>query len=191
MNIVVVGCGKIGKTIIASLTNEKHNVIAIDNDVKVTEEIRNTYDIIALTGSGTEYAKLKEAGVESAELFIAVTGSDELNMLSCFAAKRMGAKYTVARIRELENNDDSLSFMKKQLDLSLAINPEKMAAEAIYNILKLPSATKVETFSKGELEMVEVVLGEKSTAAGSTLIELKKKHKESFLISMVDRAGEV
>jgi len=191
MKIIVVGCGKIGKTIIASLTKEHHDVTAIDSDAKVTEEIRNAYDVIGITGSGTEYDVMTEAGVSKAELFIAVTGSDELNMLSCFAARRMGAKHTVARIRDLENNDESLSFMSKHLELSLAINPEKMAAEAIYNILKLPSATKVETFSRGRFEIVEVLLGSGSPLDGLSLMELRKKYQEKFLVSTVERDGEV
>ena len=191
MKIIVVGCGKIGKTIIASLVNEKHDVIAIDSDYSVVEEISNAYDIMAYCGSGTEYTKLKDAGVQDTELFIAVTGSDEINMLSCFAAKRMGAKHTVARIRGLENNDESLSFMKKQLDLSMAINPEKMSAEAIYNILKLPSASKVEMFSRSKLEFIEVYIEENSLLNGVSLIELRKKIKEKFLICTVERKGQL
>lgn len=191
MKIIVVGCGKIGTTIISSLAKERHDVIAIDIDSEVVEEVRNTYDVIAFCCNGTEYVKLKEAGVEKAELFIAVTGSDELNMLSCFAAKRMGAKHTVARIRDLENNDESLSFMKEQLGLSLAINPERMAAEAMYSVLKLPSAIKVEKFTGSQLEMVEVQLDKNSSLNGVSLIDLRKRYKEKFLICTVEREEEV
>ncbi len=191
MKIVIVGCGKIGKTIIASLVNEQHDVSALDNNPAVVEEIRNTYDIIAICGSGTEYDKLKEIGAGKAELFIAVTGSDEFNMLSCFAAKRMGAKHTVARIRDLENNDDSLSFMKQQLELSLVINPELMAAEAIYNVLKLPSATKVEKFPRSKLEMIEIQLPLDSHLNGISLVELRKRHKEKYLICTVERDDKI
>ncbi len=191
MKIIVVGCGKIGTTIISSLVKERHDVIAIDTNYSVVEEVSNAYDIIAICGNGTEYTKLKEAGVEKTELFIAVTGSDELNMLACFAAKRMGAKYTVARIRDLENNDESLAFIKEQLDLSMAINPERMAAEAMYNILKLSSASKIETFSRSKLEMIEVVLEEKSILDGLSLIELRKKFKEKFLICTVEREEKI
>ena len=191
MKIIVVGCGKIGVTIVESLTKERHDVIAIDVNPEVVETLRNTYDVIAFCGNGTEYSQLKEAGVENTELFIAVTGSDELNMLCCFAAKRMGAKHTVARIRDLENNDESLSFMKEQLDLSLAINPERMAAEAMYGILKLPSAMKVEKFSGSRLEMIELQLGKNSPLNGVSLMDLRKRHKEKFLICTVERGEEV
>ena len=177
MKIVIVGLGKVGRTILASLVKERHNVFAIDTDPEVVEKIRSKYDVMALCASGTEYDVLQEAGVSKTELFIAVTGSDELNMLSCFAAKRMGAKYTVARIRDLENNDNSLDFMKSQLDLSMAINPEKLSAEAIYNVLQLPSASKVETFSSNRLDMIEVLLKNDSPLDGLNLIELRKKFK--------------
>lgn len=191
MKIVIVGCGKIGKTIISSLVNEHHDVIALDIDPKVVEEVRTAYDIIAICGNGTEYDKLKELSVDKAELFIAVTGSDEFNMLSCFAAKRMGAKHTVARIRDLENNDDSLAFMKQQLELTFAINPERMAAEAMYNVLRLPSATKVEKFPRSKLEMIEIQLKTNSSLDGISLINLRKKYKEKFLICAVEREDKI
>ena len=191
MKIVVVGCGKIGKTIIESLVKERHQVFAIDSNPEVAEEIRTAYDAMCFCGNGTEYETLKTADVDKCELFIAVTSSDELNMLACFAAKRMGAKHTVARIRDLENNDASLDFFKEQLDLSMAINPERLTAEATYHILKLPSATKVETFSHRGLEMIEVLLKNDSPLDGITLMELRKKTKEKFLVATVGRNEEV
>jgi len=191
MKIVLVGCGKIGRTIVESLVNEKHDVVAIDTNAKVVEEIRNTYDIIAITGNGTEYETLKSVGTDKAELFICVTASDELNMLACFTAKRMGAKHTVARIREMENNAENLSFMKQQLNLSLAINPERMAAEAMYNILKLPSASKVEVFPNSKLELLELQLKDNSPLNGISLIDLRKQNKYKFLICAVEREGQI
>ena len=192
MKIIVVGCGKIGKTILASLVKEKHDVLAIDVSPSVISEITNVYDVMGICGNGTEYEKLKEAGAEKADLFIAATSSDELNMLSCFAAKRMGAKYTVARIRSTGNTDSvSLDFMKSQLDLSMSINPELLAARAIYNILKLPSAAKVELFSSHRFEMIELILKEDTPLDGVSLIELRKQSRENFLICTVRRGEEV
>lgn len=191
MKIVIVGCGKIGKTIISSLVNERHDVVAVDVNGNVVDDVRNSYDIMAITGNGTEYATLKECGADKAELFVAVTASDELNMLSCFAAKKMGAKHTVARIRDLENNDESFRFMKDQLDLSLAINPERMTAEAIFNVLRLPSATKVELFPHSKLELIELQLKERSPLNGLTLIDLRRQSKLSFLVCAVERDGEI
>lgn len=191
MKIVLAGCGKIGKTIISSLIKEKHDVTAIDVNPKVVDDTVNAYDVMAIVGSATEYSILKEAGVQKADLFIAVTGSDELNMLGCLAAKKLGASYTVARIRNLENNDESLEFMQKNLDLDMAINPELMAAQAIYNVIKLPSATKVEMFSSRHLKMLELILPEKSALDGITLKEIRKNRKERFLICTIGRNNEI
>ncbi len=191
MKIIVVGCGKIGKTIVASLVKERHDVLVIDNDPKVVTSVTDSYDVMGICGNGTSYDKLEEAGVAGAELFIAVTNSDELNMLSCFAAKRLGAKHTVARIRSSEYNTKSLGFMKDSLELSLVINPELLTAEALYNVLKLPSATKVETFSGGAFEMAEIIVKQGSQLDGITMIELRKKIKEHFLISAVQRGKNV
>ena len=191
MRIVVVGCGKIGKTIIANLIKEKHEVLAMDVNPSVVADVADLYDVMAICGNGAEHDKLEEAEVGKADLFISVTNSDELNMLSCFAAKRMGAKHTVARIRNAGNNDDSLAFMQKQLDLSFAINPEKRTARAIYNILKLPSASKVETFGNHGFEMIELTLRSGSALDGVSLIDLKKKYKADFLVCAVSRDDEM
>ncbi len=191
MNIIVVGCGKIGKVLLYSLAKEDHNVTAIDNDEEVINDIRNGYDVMAYCGNGTSYTVLKKAGVESCDLFIAVTASDELNMLSCFAAKRMGAKNTVARIRNPENNKDNLDFMKQQLELSLSINPEQLAAQTIYNSLKLPAAAKLETFSRDQLEMIELKIKPDSPLDGVALKDLKRKRKGKYLVCAVMRDESV
>ena len=191
MKIVVCGCGKIGKTVIASLIKEKHNVLAVDINPSVVEEMRNSFDIIAITGNGTEYQTLKDAGADKAELFISVTESDELNMLACFAAKRMGAKHTVARIRELENNAESLNFMKQQLQLSLAVNPERMTAEAIFNLIKLPSATNVEVFPGNKLSVIEFQLRQDSPLNNLSLIDFRRRSDIDALVCAVERDGKI
>lgn len=191
MKIVLVGCGKIGKTIIASLVRENHDITAIDLNPKVVESVTNQYDVMTLCGNATEYTILREADVGKADLFIAVTDSDELNMLSCLSAKRLGAKYTVARIRNLQNNADSLEFMQKNLDLSMAINPELMTAQAIYNVIKLPSASKVEIFSSRHLKMIEVPLPDGSPFDGTTLKDLRKGRRERFLICAIMRGENI
>ena len=191
MNIIVVGCGKVGKSLLFSLVKENHDLTAIDSNEEVIAEVRNSYDVMAFCGNGTSYTVLKKAGAENCDLFIAVTASDELNMLSCFAAKRMGAKYTVARIRNPKNNDDSLDFMKKQLDLSLSINPEQLAAQAIFNLLKLPAAAKLETFSSNQIEMLEIIIKPDSPLDGVLLKDLKRKHKGKYLICAVMRGESV
>ena len=191
MNIIVVGCGKIGTTIISSLVAEGHNVVAIDSNPDIINEIANLYDAIGICGNGNDCDTLSEAGIEKAELFVAVTGSDEFNMLSCFLARRMGAKHTIARIRNPEYNDQDLVFLKKQLNLSMAINPDLLAAQEIFNILKLPSAAKIETFSRRDFEMIELKLRQESVLDGVSLIELRKKYDVKLLVCVVQRDNEV
>ena len=158
MKIIVVGCGKIGTNIIGELVKENHDVVAIDKSPAIIEEITTIYDVMGVVGNGADCETLEEAGVDEAELLISVTDSDEMNMLSCFLAGKMGASHTIARIRNPEYNDKSLGFMKEQLSLSMAINPELNAARELYRLLKLPSAAKIETFSGRNFEMVEINL---------------------------------
>lgn len=191
MNIVIVGCGKIGTTILSSLVAEGHDVIAIDDNPEVIAQITNIYDAIGVCGNGNDCETLTEAGVEKAELFVAVTDSDEMNMLSCFLAKRLGAKHTIARIRNPEYNDQSLGFLKQQLGLSMSINPDLLAAQELFNILKLPSAAKIETFSRRNFEIVELKLKPDSQLDGMSLSELRKKYDVKLLICVVQRDGEV
>ena len=191
MKIIIVGCGKIGSTVIDSLVEEGHDVVAIDTDEKVVNEIMNVYDIMGVCGSGTDYGMLEEAGADSAEIFIAATPSDELNMISCFMARKMGAKHTVARIRNPEYNQENLGFLKQQLELSMAINPESLSAVEIFNILQLPYAVKIQTFSQRNFEIIEIILKEGSALAGMKLMELRNKFKAKFLICVVQRGEEV
>ena len=165
--------------------------MAVDNRDTVINEIVNRYDVMCVCGNGVDTEVLSEAGVESTELFIAVTGSDELNMLCCFLAKRMGARHTIARIRNPEYNDRSLSFMKEQFDLSMAINPERLTASALYHMLKLPAAAKVETFSRRNFEMIELRLKDDSPFCGIPLWTLRERHKAKFLICVVQRGNDV
>ena len=191
MKIIIVGGGKVGKTIIESMLKEKHEVILVDNDPAVVGNVTNLYDVMGICANGTEYEKLLEAGADKADLFIAVIGSDELNMLSCFAAKKIGARHTVARVRNSEYNTASWGFMKQQLEISMAVNPEKLAAEAIYDILKLPSATKVESFTARSFEMIEIIVKKGSAIDGMTLVDLRKKFSEKFLVCVVQRENDV
>ncbi len=191
MNIVVAGCGKIGKAIIATLCAEGHDVTVVDKNAEIVSEMTNIYDVIGVCGNSADCETLEEASIENAELFICVTGSDEMNMLSCFLAKKMGANQTVARIRNPEYNDRSLGFMRQQLELSMSINPELLMAQELYNVLKLPSAFKVEYFARRNLEIIEVKLKEDSPLCGKKLSKLREKQNVEFLIGGVLRAGKV
>lgn len=187
MNIIVVGCGKIGTAILDTLLSEGHNVTAVDSDPAVIDEITNIYDVMGVCGNGTDCEVLQQADVGSTNLLVATTHSDELNMLCCFLARRMGARHTIARIRNPEYNDQSLGFMKDQLGLSMSINPELLTAQELYNLLRLPSAANLETFSGRNFEMVELALKSDSVLNGLSLLELRKRCPANFLVCAVRR----
>ena len=191
MNIVVAGCGKIGKAVVATLCAEGHDVTVIDKDTETVNEITNIYDVIGVCGNSADCETLEEANIADAELFVCVTGSDEMNMLSCFIAKKMGASHTVARIRNPEYNDQSLGFLRQQLNLSIAINPELLVAEEISNILQLPSAIKIERFSRRNIEMVEFILPQDTALDGMTMIKMRERYKANYLICAVQRNNTV
>lgn len=191
MKIIIAGCGKIGGTILASLVSEGHDIVAIDSDSAVLTEITNIYDVMGVCGNGADSDILTEAGVAGAEMFVAATGSDEMNMLSCFLARRLGAKNTIARIRSPEYNDRSLAFVRRELELSMAINPELLAAHELFNILKFPSAVKIEKFSGRGFEMIELRLKPDSVLDGMSLRSLREKYGTRVLICCVQRGDSV
>ncbi len=191
MKITVVGCGKIGTTVIQSLVGEGHDVVAVDNDPSVIDEITNIYDVIGVCGNCIDCDTLTEAGVDKTDLIVASTGSDELNMLCCFISGRLGAKHTIARISNPEYQEGSLAFMQKQLDLSLTVNPEFLAAHEIFNVLRMPSAAKIETFSERSFELVELRIKDDSVLDGKSLTELRRVYRANFLICVVRRGDEV
>lgn len=191
MKVIVVGCGKIGRAILENMEAERHDIVAIDNDLQVIQNITNTFDVMAVCGNATSREMLLSAGVAKTDLFIAVTESDEVNMLSCFFAKRLGAKYTVARIRSTEYNDDGLDFLAKELGLSMALNPELLTAEALYDNLKLPSAVNVDNFAGKMVQLLEIVVQESSPIANETLQDIRKKSSAPFVACVVQRGDEV
>ncbi len=191
MKVIISGCGKIGTAILKSLIKEEHEIVVIDTNPKVIESITNRFDVIAVCGNGASYDVLNEAGAKNTDLFISVTPSDEFNMLSCFVARKLGASHTVARIRSSEYNNDSFSYVKNELGINVAVNPELLTAQTLFNILNLPSATGIETFSANEMEMIEVVVKDASKIEGVPLYELRKKIPYKFLICLVERDDKV
>ena len=191
MKVIIAGCGKIGTSVLASLASEGHDVTAVDNNGNVISELTNVYDVMGVCGNAADCDTLIEAGAADCGLFVAMTESDEMNMLSCFLAKKMGAQNTIARIRNPEYNDSSLDFLRNHLELSMAINPDLRAAKELYNILKFPSALKIETFSRRNLEMIEFRLGDDSDLVGRNLLEIRKKYDAQFLITCVQRGEDV
>lgn len=187
MKIIIVGCGKIGSAIVEALTLEGHDLVVVDKESDVLEKISNSFDVMSLCGNGVDNETLEEAGVKDADIFIAMTGYDEFNMLSCFMAKKMGAKHTVARIRTPEYNDKSLNFIRNHLEISMVVNPDLLLAKEMYNTLKLPSVANVEIFSRRNLELVELRITPEMGLDGTKLMKLRDKIKAKFLICAVAR----
>ncbi|MDD6887060.1 MAG: Trk system potassium transporter TrkA [bacterium] len=190
MRIFIVGCGKIGQTLAQQLVAESHDVTIIDTDERVLANINNTLDVICYAGNGASYLTLRDAGVQDADLIIAVTESDEVNMLCCLTAHKLGARHTVARVRN-PGYFEQLYFLKEELGLSMVINPELAAAQEIARILRFPSAAKVELFAKGRAELASFRLPENSPLIGVPLSKLPQKTGLRVLFCAVERDGDV
>ncbi len=191
MQITIVGCGKIGRSLIESLAVEGHDILVIDKDPTILNETTNIYDVMGVCGNAVDCDTLTESNVKNTDIFVSTTESDEMNMLSCFLARKMGAKHTIARIRNPEYNDQGLGFLRQHLNLSMSLNPELLIAEEITNILQLPSAVKIERFSRRNIEMVEIILPKNSALDGINLIKAKEKYKANYLICTVQRNNQV
>ncbi len=189
MKITIVGAGKVGSALTQQLSADGHNVTVMDQDQKLIDNIINIYDVMGVCGNGAVFDVQKEAEVDKGELLIATTSSDELNILSCLVAKKMGARHTIARIRNPEY-EKQLRFMRGELGLSMTINPERAAAREIARVLRFPAAMKVESFSKGRLELVEYRLPADSALDGLQLVDLYRNIRVRVLICAVSRKGE-
>ena len=190
MKIVIVGIGKVGHTLVEQLSKEGHDIVVIDNNPKTIEDLENSFDVMGIIGNGAVYSVQMEAGVESADLLIAVTSADEINMLCCLIAKKLGAKSTIARVRNPEYSEQ-LDYLKFDLGLSMDINPEYAAASEISRILSFPSALKIETFSRDRVEIVEFRVLENSPLIGIPLSGLYSKFKVKILVCAVQRENEI
>lgn len=147
MNIIIVGCGKVGASLAERLSAEDHNLVLVDLNQQKVEELSNRFDAMGVVGNGASFNIQQEAGVETADLFIAVTGADELNLLCCLMAKKSGHCQTIARVRNPMYNQE-IRFIKEQLGISMIINPELTAAKEILKLLKFPSAIKITPLPK-------------------------------------------
>jgi len=188
MRIVIVGAGKVGWALTQNLA-AKNDVIVIDQNQQLIDNIINIYDVMAVCGNGASYEVQKEAGAEKADLLIATTASDEINIVACLVAKKMGVPHTIARIRN-PDYEKQLRFMREDLGLSMVINPEKATAREIARVLRFPNAMKMESFSKGRLELVEYRLPENTVLNGTKLADLYRNIRVRVLICAVTREGE-
>lgn len=189
MNIILVGAGKIGFTLAQSLTQEDHNITVIDKDEEQIALVNAKLDVMSICGS-VDIELLRLAGAEHADLLIAVTNSDEANILCCMVGKKLGVSHTIARVRQEEHYQEVI-LLREELGLSMTINPEYMAAGEISRVLRFPSATKVEAFAKGQAEMVEFKLTEQNPLCGTALRSFHARFGRGTLICAVERDGDV
>ena len=189
MKIIIVGCGKVGAALAEELNDEGHNVTVVDENATKVKYIATKHDILGVIGNGATRDIQKEAGVDSANLLIAVTGSDELNLLCCLMAKKAGNCQTIARIKSPDYANDA-PYLKDELGLAMVINPEYAAAQEITRILKFPTAVKIETFAKGRVELLKFRLPERSPLVGMSLRDAMIKFKSNVLVCTVERGEE-
>ena len=190
MKVVIVGGGKVGELLCADFSNIFKEVTIIDTNELRVEKLVEAYDINGILGNGANYEVLTRADTAEADMFISVTASDEINMICCIAAKQMGAKYTIARIRNPEYSKTK-EFLRESLGIDLMVNPEYEAAKQISHMLKYPTAIKVESFFGGKFNILEVIINSNSILNGVSLIDSKKIIDFPSLVCLVERQGEV
>lgn len=185
MKIIIIGDGKIGSMLAEALSKERHEVTLVDRASGPLNQSNNDLDVMIVEGNGASRYVQMEAGVARADLVIACTGEDELNLLCCLIAKKLGAKHTIARVRT-PNYVDELHLIKDDLGLSMAINPERECATEMARVLRAPSAIKIDTFARGHVEILKFSVAENSPLDGLALHEMGKL-KTKVLICAVER----
>ena len=190
MKIIIIGNGKVGFALARQLSGEEHDLVLIDKDAEALHGADSVLDILCIEGSGASIQTLRDAGVKEADLCIAVTGSDELNIVCCLIAKKLGAQHTVARVRSPEYYREA-NLLKKEIGVDMIINPEYAAAQEISRVLRVPAAFSVETFARGLVEMIGFPIQESDGLAGISLFDYNKRHPNGVLLCAVIRGDEV
>ena len=192
MRILIAGAGKVGQTLATELLREKHDITVIDQDEEVIRKITDTLDVMCVRGNSANASTLMEAEVERADILIAATATDEINMLCCLIGKHLGAEFTIARIRDPEYNE-SLFMLQHDMGIDMTINPERATAQEISRMLRYPFANNIEPFAKGRVELVEFLAHEGDVICGKPLKTLTGHHSNmpKVLFCAVEREGEV
>lgn len=190
MKIVIVGDGKVGFTLTKQLSQEGHDVVVIDSNPNVLRTSQELLDVAVVEGNGAYVSVQLEANVQTSDLLIAATSGDEVNMLCCLLARKLGCKHTIARVRE-PAYDQQLRLLKEELGLSLSINPERAAAREIFRLLQFPPFLKRDSFARGRAELVELKLKENNPLIGKRLFELGDLKELNALVCIVEREGEI
>lgn len=190
MKIVIVGCGNVGAALAEQLCREGHNITVVDEKEELVQNITNICDVMGFVGNGAVYSVQEEAGVGDADLMIAITGKDELNLLCCLIAKKAGVRHTVARVRNPVYYQE-IAYLKEELGLSLVINPEYAVAGEMARLLKFPSALKIDTFAKGRVELIKYRIEADSMLADMQLKDVRNRFKNTVLICIAERGEEI
>ena len=188
MNIVIIGIGRLGRTVVEQLSKEGHDIVVIDNDKKTLEKTINDFDVIGLLGNGANYDIQNAANVETADLLIVCTSSDELNILCCMVAKKLGQTDTIARIRNPEYFN---LFMGRDLGLNMMVNPDYEGAMEVFRILRSPGTIKTEPFAKGKVDLVEFKLTNDNPLINKPITEISSNYKLKMLVCAIQRDKEV
>ena len=190
MNIIIVGCGQVGRSLAKELIREGNDVTVIDTSAEKIKSITNNIDVMGVVGNGASHITQQEASVKNADLLIAVTDSDELNLLCCIIAKKEGDCHTIARVRDHAYNKEA-SYLKEELGLAMVINPELASAEEIARVLRFPSALSIEPFAKGRVELIKFKLPEDSGLVGLSVKDAIAKYKYDVLFCTAERGDAV
>ncbi len=190
LNIVIIGCGKVGTSLVEKLSRENHDITVIDKDPEKIRSIIDSYDVIGIAGNGASFSVQMEAEVPNADILISVTQSDELNLLCCIVAKRASNCETIARVRTPDYSNEA-QYLKDQLGLAMIINPEKASAKEISRILHTPTALGVSSFARGHAEMIRVNIPSSSLLPGKKLSELEDVMSGDVLVCAVERGEEL
>lgn len=194
LKIIIVGCGKVGRTLIAQLIKEGHDITLIDHNAQKIQELTGLYDVMGIVGNGASFSVQIEAGIEDTDLIIAVTDSDELNLLCCTVAKRVGNCSAIARVRTPDYSKEA-GYLREKLGLAMIINPELEAAREAARILFLPTALEVSTFAHGQAEMIKLKVPDGNQLDGMTIADLGralgKNIADNILICAVERDRDI
>ena len=190
LNIIIVGCGKVGASLTEQLYKEGHDITLVDRSESRLRSLTDMYDVMGIVGNGASYKVQVEAGIDKADLMIAVTDSDELNLLCCTVAKRVGDCAAIARVRTPDYSDE-VSYLKEKLGLAMIINPEMEAANEIARVLSLPAALGVNSFAHGQAEMIRFKIPEGNRLNGQKIMTLGRNISGDILICAIEREKQV
>ena len=190
MRIVIIGMGTIGRDVLRTLASEKHDITIIDDDKNTVESLIEKYDVQGVVGNGASWDIQVEAGVKHADMVIALTRKDELNIFACMVAKKLGVNNTIARVRNPEYRQQIID-MKSELGISMIVNPEQDTANEIFNLINLPAVVGIERFANGKVFLAEVPVGADSTLVGKNLITIGKEFSTKALVCAIQRGDDV